>query len=389
MPLAQIFDACMLRDMHGGEQHRRRELHWTDQLAPAVGRLRPDSVSVNYVDRILRSAVSMGASRPKLLAAIDVQDAALRNPIGRVPQSVLIDLFITIEREFGDPAIGMRMATAAKPASFSDLGFVAIFASTIGEMMQSIVNIQGFRQNVWKVELDITGRPAKLRWNVSDSDAHRLESCLEFSAASYAHLYTSALPTRMAPQMMYLRHQPRFSEATYAELLGCPVVFGAQETRMEFSRSQFGLPLPRACPLLQHRIQETYAQAVRWMAEGRRYTALSFLYLASELNKSPLKLERLAASFAMSERSLRRKLVEEGYPFRQLLEKVRRDLCDLYRMEGSRTMGEVAEQLGYSELSAFTRAHKGWYGVSPRQVMRESIDARVDIKGENGGRSKD
>ncbi len=52
-------------------------------------------------------------------------------------------------------------------------------------------------------------------------------------------------------------------------------------------------------------------------------------------------------------------------------------------------MGEVAEQLGYSELSAFTRAHKGWYGVSPRQVVRDSIDVRIDIKGENGGRSKD
>jgi AraC-like DNA-binding protein len=104
------------------------------------------------------------------------------------------------------------------------------------------------------------------------------------------------------------------------------------------------------------------------MTEGRKYTALSYLYLASELNKSSLTLERLAASFGMSERSLRRKLVEEGYPFRQLLEKVRRDLCDLYYMEGCRPMGEIAELLGYSELSAFSRAHKGWYGASPRQL---------------------
>jgi AraC-like DNA-binding protein len=28
-------------------------------------------------------------------------------------------------------------------------------------------------------------------------------------------------------------------------------------------------------------------------------------------------------------------------------------------------MGEIAELLGYAELSAFTRAHKLWYGRPP------------------------
>lgn len=354
--------------MGASDQPIRPLEHWADRLVPAIGRLEVDTVSVNFVDRVLRGAVHLGASRPKLLSAIAMDDAPLRNPIGRVSQQVLISLFAAIERAFGDPAIGMRMATAAKPASFSDLGFVALFAPTIGDMLQSIVNIQGYRQNIWKTELSPHSRPAQLRWIIEKDNEPYLDSCLEFSTASYANFYRSALPTRITPQRLYFRHQPRFDVALYEELAGCPVVFGADETRLEFSRSQFALPLPDSNPPLQQKVQKTYAQPVHWLIEGRKYTALSYLYLASELNKSPLKLDRLAAAFAMSERTLRRKLVEEGYPFRLLLEKVRRDLCDLYRMEGKRTMGEIAEQLGYSELSAFTRAHKGWYGYPPRQV---------------------
>jgi len=358
--------------MHGSKQKARAETHWADELVPAIGPLSPGRVSANFIGRVLRSAVHMGASRPKLLAAIGVEDAHLRHPVGSLPQQVLFHLFGAVEREFDDPAIAMRLAIAAKPGCFSDFGFVATFTPTLGDMLRFIVNIQSYRQNIWSVTLDVATNPAQLCWIVPDHQQELPASCVEFSMASYAHFYRSALPTRLAPQTLYLRHQPRCDEAIYAELLGCPVVFGADETRMVFSRSQFGLPLPNAFPQLQQRVQETYGQAAQWIAQGRKYTAFSYLYLASELNKSPLTLERLAASFGMSERSLRRKLVEEDYPFRQLLEKVRRDLCDLYYMEGCRPMGEIAELLGYSELSAFSRAHKGWHGASPRQLSTDA-----------------
>ena len=332
---------------------------------PRIGPLQLDTVSANFVDRLLRGAVNIGASRPRLLSALHLSDAPLRNPIGRVSRAVLINLFATIEREFADPAIGLRLARAARPSCFSDLGFVALLARTVGDMLQTTVDIQHFRQNIWKAHLDCEAKPARLVWELPNDDHGHLDACIEFSAASYAHFYQTCLPARIAPKIVRFRHQPRFAEALYAELLGCPVVFGAAQTCLEFDRSQLNLPLPGANPDLQNKLQAKYAQPVVWLSEGREHAGLSYLYIASELNKSPLKLERLAASFGLTERTLRRKLVQQGYPFRDLLEQVRRDLCDLYRLEGRRSMSEVAELLGYSELSAFTRAHKAWYGVPP------------------------
>ena len=307
----------------------------------------------------------MGASRPRLLSALHLSDAPLRNPIGRVSRAVLINLLVAIEREFGDPAIGLRLASAAKPSCFSDLGYVAMLAPTVGDMLQATVDIQEFRHNVWKTRLDLDAKSPSLRWEVTDDGHGPLDACIEFSAASYAHLYRTCLPARIAPKTVSFRHQPRFAKALYADLLGCPVVFGAEHTCLEFDRSRLNLPSPNANPDLQSMLQANYAQAAAWFADGRKHAGLSYLYLASELNKSPLKLERLAASFGLTERTLRRHLVQEGYPFRDLLEQVRRDLCDLYRFEGRRSWTEIAELLGYSELSAFTRAHKGWYNVPP------------------------
>lgn len=93
--------------------------------------------------------------------------------------------------------------------------------------------------------------------------------------------------------------------------------------------------------------------------------AVSYFYLASELDKSPPTLDRMAASFGMSARTLRRRLFEEGMSFRDLLDRVRQENCKLYFMEDTRLLGEIALLLGYSDLSAFTRAHKNWTGVPP------------------------
>lgn len=344
--------------------------HWATDLLPRIGALEPDTVSANFVDRILRGAVNMGASRPRLLSAIHMSDAPLRNPIGRASRAVLVNLFAAIEREFGDPAMPMRMAANARPRCFSDLGYIALFAANVGEILQATVDIQGFRQNVWHTRLERATNPAKLVWGLPDDAQGHLDAAIEFSAASYAHLYRHAFPTHIAPTELRFAHRPRFDEARYAELVGCPVGFGAAETALLFDRNQLGLPSPQNDPALQKELLAVYQQPMAWLAEGKKHAAFAYLYLASELNKSPLKLERLAASFGMTERSLRRKLVEEGHPFRVLLEKVRRDLCDLYRQEARRSMGEVAELLGYAELSAFSRAHRHWYGASPSEYWR-------------------
>ena len=76
-----------------------------------------------------------------------------------------------------------------------------------------------------------------------------------------------------------------------------------------------------------------------------------------------------------------RKLVEEGHPFRQLLDRVRQDVCALYQMDGTRSLSEIALLLGFSDLSAFSRSYKRWHGVAPSLDSGKSDDNR----GENGG----
>jgi AraC-like DNA-binding protein len=73
----------------------------------------------------------------------------------------------------------------------------------------------------------------------------------------------------------------------------------------------------------------------------------------------------VARSLGMSERTLKRKLAEQGTSYSDLLERERqRQAIELLR--GAASIEQVAEHLGYSDAANFTRAFRRWTGRSPR-----------------------
>jgi AraC-like DNA-binding protein len=89
------------------------------------------------------------------------------------------------------------------------------------------------------------------------------------------------------------------------------------------------------------------------------------------LKAGDCKLETVAKSLGMSQRSLQRHLEMEGTSFRELTDAIRRSLASRYLRETPLNLKEIAFLLGFSELSSFSRAVKTWFGVSPSQFRRD------------------
>ncbi len=74
----------------------------------------------------------------------------------------------------------------------------------------------------------------------------------------------------------------------------------------------------------------------------------------------------VARQLAVSPRTLRRRLADNGTTFAQLRSSVALELTQACLARGLST-AETAFALGYAEPSAFFRAFKGWTGLTPRQ----------------------
>lgn len=81
----------------------------------------------------------------------------------------------------------------------------------------------------------------------------------------------------------------------------------------------------------------------------------------------PPRLDDVANALAVSPRTLERRLNVVGTNFRQISNDVRMQLAAQYVALGTMSSDEISRMLGYSQPSAFFRAFKLWFGMTPKQ----------------------
>jgi AraC-like DNA-binding protein len=96
--------------------------------------------------------------------------------------------------------------------------------------------------------------------------------------------------------------------------------------------------------------------------------------ISSLLPHGRVRARDVARTLGMSERTLGRRLADEGLNFAEVLQHLRRDLAIRYLDNRKFHVSKIAWLLGFQQVSAFTYACKRWTGKTPSQMR--SADAR-------------
>jgi AraC-like DNA-binding protein len=89
--------------------------------------------------------------------------------------------------------------------------------------------------------------------------------------------------------------------------------------------------------------------------------------ILDRLGAGDVRMDRVAASLGMSQRTLARRLADADTSFQAVLESVRQRLAERYLGQDELRIDDVAGLLGYSETSAFLTAFRRWTGTTPRR----------------------
>jgi AraC-like DNA-binding protein len=81
---------------------------------------------------------------------------------------------------------------------------------------------------------------------------------------------------------------------------------------------------------------------------------------------------QVARSLGVDRRTVHRRLADFGETFSSLLNGVRTELAERLVPNPRRSLTEVAAELGFSELSAFSRWFRGQFGCSPEEWRSRS-----------------
>ncbi len=125
---------------------------------------------------------------------------------------------------------------------------------------------------------------------------------------------------------------------------------------------------PRLFDIMHTNLSEKIAQQAETLTFFQQLEEAIFRLLSDD----ECNIDKVAEQMCMSRRTLQRRLADYSVSFSQLLDNVRRHYACQLLNQTSVSMNEVALTLGYSELAAFLRAFKRWYGISPSEY-REFI----------------
>lgn len=313
------------------------------------------SVTVHYAQAILQAAERLALPLP---AELRETGREARIPLAR--QDALWEAFCTAAK---DPLIGLRLGNALQVGHLDMVGALLMSYETLGEALEALLEYYPIVGEGG--EFTLREEDGRLCLAYQPHYQVRREERVEAVLASLLHMSRWITGERIQPLELRFAHPPRAAEARYAELLGCPLRFTAQDNGLLFDRADLAMPLIQAnAPMREH---------LRGLADsllerlGQQSLAVR---VQQQLRAQPRwGKERVAEQLELSGRHLNRKLAEEGTSFKLLRDQVLYQMAEQLLRESPRLV-EVAERLGFSDESAFAKAFRRWSGTTPGQFRQ-------------------
>ena len=155
----------------------------------------------------------------------------------------------------------------------------------------------------------------------------------------------------------------------YTSLFGVRPEFGASSDLGMFEAVLAQEPLPQSN---SHTAALCEAMC-RKLVDARQTRTGTAALVRDRLLRTPghiPDMEEIAAEMSITSRTLRRHLTAEGVTFRALLEEVRTTLAEELMRTATMTHGEIAERLGYADVTTFIEAFRRWKGMAPTAFRR-------------------
>lgn len=92
--------------------------------------------------------------------------------------------------------------------------------------------------------------------------------------------------------------------------------------------------------------------------------------------KTNIGAEEIASRMGMSVRTMRRRLADQGLNFNSIRTDVRMQIAMRYLTTTSISIERIADHVGYSDQTTFTRAFREWKGQTPNEIRQQRISRK-------------
>ena len=333
------------------------------------------NISSEYIPNFFRvdnALQQLGIDTARYYRMLGIQGGGSNQDGQRVSVSSYLDLLNLIAQSEGRPLLGIEIAKTRDVANLGTVGYMMRNSPNFGRclaLVNSYLNliIPGSKADLVRSEGNCTWVYG-VEGYTPEHSRHEIEMTLLQFVNSIRELFS--LPD-WRPEAVFLQHAaPRESRALQREF-GPNILFDHYCNGVMFSEDLLHRTISDADPRLLEILESQVQENMKELKTGNTLPGRITFLISSRLGIADTSASSLAPVLGMSLRTLHRRLRDEGTSLQELRDLVILQLAKKTLCTTAISVTQLAQQLGYSDTSAFDRAFKRLTGLSPQAYRRE------------------
>jgi AraC-like DNA-binding protein len=292
----------------------------------------------------------------------------LSRPEQRLPLRKFVSLIEAASRSTGDDCFGAHLGQVCELRHLGLPGYLATFAPTVEHALASFSRYYYLLGDATDVRFEVHGERCSFTYRVLDEESWPRRQDAEQVISMIVLLMRQWIGPGWSPERIVFEHVAPVDSTELERVLGCPVAFACETNSVWFDRPSAAHGNPRA--------DERLFQLLSWFAETVtqkgpaqqarttfREQALASIDLCANLGNA--SIHSVARSLGLEPRTFQRRLRHDQTSFRELCEEYLQQQAEALLRCPELGEKEIAQRLGYGNLTSFIRAFRRWHGVTP------------------------
>jgi AraC-like DNA-binding protein len=313
----------------------------------------------------LEAAQELGIDLGATLREYRIEARLLESPEGFLTHYQVINFLETVAERFDCQHFGFLVGKYQTPLQFGPVAQVLKLSPTLQAAIENTLCYAELYTEGTKHALVIEdGYASFRRWDATPYDISAVQLHTLGTVQLFKIIKALCGSDWQATSISFAHSAPQ-EKQQYSRYFGCPVFFEQEFDGVVFPESDLSRPIATAdADLLS--IVRAHLDTLR-LDQGQGEDIVSWVrnYIRRKIGSNLCNLDSCAQFFNLHPRALQRDLAKHNCTFKQLLLEIRMELAEQYLRSSDITLSDLTELLGYQNLSAFSRAFKNSYGLSP------------------------
>ena len=345
-----------------------RRARSTDRLpcATAAG-----DVRIGPVAALPRIVAELGANPRRVFSRAGVRLSTFTDPESRIAFDTLGRLFAEAEAATGCDHLGLLVGARFSLQQLGAVGSLMRNSATVGDALRALLmHLHLQDRGAVPILLAPSPRSALLGYSIYRAGLPATAQLYDVAIAIGYRILAELCGPNWKPLAVQLSHAKPTEVARFRRLFRVRLRFDAELSAISFDASWLAAPIAGADAAQHELIAQSLDRALAADSFGfadRVRGVLHQLVLSGRASAA-----NVAQIFGIHERTVRKRLRQERTTLQQLIDETRFELARQLLENTRMPVSQIGLALGYADLSAFSRAFRGWAGASPRQYRSRS-----------------